>query len=342
MKLSVKKVNGIAIFGNIIADIVKRVDSYPEKGMLTYVSNSTMSVGGCVPNTAISLAVIDSKIPIYVGGKVGNDENGRFIISVLKKYGINCDRVSVSADVCTSFCDVMSEPRGDRTFFHCKGANALYSPEDIVLNEIKCDLLHIGYIHLLDEFDKYDTEYGTVMARFLSEVQKQGIKTSIDVVSDSSADYKAKIIPALKYCDYAIMNEVECSKLTDLSPYDDQAINIANIHKTMEFMADAGVKEKVIIHCKQAGFCLDVATRTFTIVPSLNIPKGKIKGSVGAGDSFCAGCLYSIYNGFDDKRILEFASAVAASNLFAENSIDGILPAKDIEKLAEKYGRIKL
>ena len=42
------------------------------------------------------------------------------------------------------------------------------------------------------------------------------------------------------------------------------------------------------------------------------------------------------------KRDLALASAVAASNLFAENSIDGILPAKDIEKLAEKYGRIKL
>ena len=55
---------------------------------------------------------------------------------------------------------------------------------------------------MLDAFDKADDEYGTVMARFLHDVQKKGIKTSVDVVSDATADYKAKIIPALKYCDY--------------------------------------------------------------------------------------------------------------------------------------------
>ena len=33
-----------------------------------------------------------------------------------------------------------------------------------------------------------DAEYGTVMARFLHDVKELGIKTSIDVVSDSKAD----------------------------------------------------------------------------------------------------------------------------------------------------------
>ena len=102
---------------------------------------------------------------------------------------------------------------------------------------------------------------------------------------------------------------------------------------------DAGVKEKVIIHCKKAGFCYDVATGEFTVVGSLNIPSDEIKGSVGAGDAFCAGCLYGLYNGYDDKTILEFASASAAANLFAENAVDGMLSKSGIEKLSEKYGR---
>jgi hypothetical protein len=55
-----------------------------------------------------------------------------------------------------------------------------------------------------------------------------------------------------------------------------------NIRKTMEAMAKYGVRDKIIVHCKEAGFCYDVKTGEFTASPSLNIPKEAIKGSVGA------------------------------------------------------------
>ena len=62
---------GIVIAGNIIADIVKNIEMYPQVGMMTYVTDISPAVGGCVPNTAIDLAKIDSRIPIYAAGKVG-------------------------------------------------------------------------------------------------------------------------------------------------------------------------------------------------------------------------------------------------------------------------------
>lgn len=334
---------GITIAGNILADIVKRVDCYPEKGMLANIEEINMSVGGCAPNTAIDLAKIDRSIPISVIGKIGDDEYGRYVLSQFSRYNIDCGRISVSADKPTSFSDVISLVSGERTFFHARGANAEFSPADIDISSLNSVILHIGYILLLDSFDKADTEYGTVMARFLHDVQSQGIKTSIDVVSDSTADYKAKIIPALKYCNYAILNELESSMLSDLSPYNwDGSLNTDNIKRTMELMAEHGVMDKIIVHCKKAGFCLDVPTGTFTTVPSLNIPKGEIKGSVGAGDAFCAGSLYGIYNNFDDKHILEFAASAAACNLFAENSVDGMKAKNEIDKLPERYGWQKL
>ena len=331
---------GIVIAGNVLADIVKNIDIYPKLGMLSNIKSISQAVGGCAPNTAINLAKIDRNIPISVIGRIGDDEYGRFLLSQMSYYGIDCAKMVISQDKNTSFSDVMSLSAGDRTFFHSRGANADFCPEDIDISLLNCSILHIGYILLLDAFDAKDTEYGTVMARFLHSVQQKGIKTSIDVVSDSAADYKAKIIPALKYCDYAVMNEVESCMLSDLVPYNEHGKpDIENIRKTMELMASYGVKEKVIIHCKQAGFCLDVPTGNFTVVPSLEIPTEEIKGSVGAGDAYCSGCLYSIYNNFDDKKMLEFASSAAACNLFAENSIDGMKSKTEIEKLAEKYGR---
>lgn len=332
---------GIAIAGNIIADVVKSIDTYPEKGMIAYISQVSCAVGGCAPNTAINLSKIDRSIPVSVYGKIGSDDNGRFIMSQLLKNGISTDGVSYSARLATSFCDVMSMPTGERTFFHTKGANAEFSPKDIDLSSLTCEIMHIGYLLLLDMFDAPHRQYGTVMAKFLHDVQKRGIKTSIDAISDSSADYKSAIIPALKYCNYTIMNEIECCSIWDLEPYTPRGkIDEENIKKALSLMIDSGVSDKAIVHCKESSFIMDAKTGEFTHSPSLKIPKEEIKGSVGAGDAFCAGCLYGLYYGFCDKQLLEFASAAAACSLFAANSTDGMKSKNEIMKISEKYGRI--
>ena len=85
------------------------------------------------------------------------------------------------------------------------------------------------------------------------------------------------------------------------------------------------------------GICLDVKSGAFTMVNSLKIPKELIKGSVGAGDAFCAGALYGLYNNYTDDETLLFAAAAAATSLFADNSTDGMKSKADIEKIIKKY-----
>ena len=248
--------------------------------------------------------------------------------------------ISVSDSLPTSFSDVMSIPSGERTFFHQKGANAAFSPKDFDISSLNCDLLHIGYVLLLDSFDAEDPKYGTVMARFLSGLQKSGIKTSIDMVSDSTADYSKKMIPVLKYCNYVIINEIECCGIWKINAYDENGVLDKNaLFDAMRKTVSCGVKDRLIVHSKKVSFIMDPDLNG-TEVPSLNIPKEEIKGSGGAGDAFCAGCLYAIYNGYSDRQLLEFASAAAACNLFASNSVDGMKSKNEIINVAEKYGRL--
>ncbi|MBQ8747824.1 MAG: carbohydrate kinase family protein [Clostridia bacterium] len=329
---------GITVAGNVLADIVKTIDCYPEIGMLSNITSVSRAVGGCAPNTAIDLAKIDPALPLSVLGRVGDDEYGRYVVAEMQKYGIDTQGVSISPDAPTSFSDVMSMPSGERTFFHARGANAQFSPKHIDTDALRCRILHIGYILLLDAFDAPDAEYGTVMARFLHDVQARGIKTSIDAVSDSTGKFAEKIKPALRYCDYVIFNEIECCSIWGLAPYGtDGKVDVLTIEKAMRLTLDCGVREKVIVHCKKAGFCLS-ADSSFTVVPSIGIPRSCIKGSVGAGDAFCAGSLYGIYHGFTDKKILSFAAAAAACNLFSENSVDGMRGKDEIWQMIEKYG----
>lgn len=330
---------GITIAGNILCDIVKTIDCYPERGMLANITGISRAVGGCAPNTGIDLAKIDGGIPMSVIGCVGDDEYGRYVISQMQRYNIDTGKVVVAENAPTSFSDVMSMPTGERTFFHARGANALFSPADISIADLQCSMLHIGYILLLDRFDDEDPEYGTVMARFLHDVQAYGIKTSVDVVSDSSGQFARKVIPALKYSDYVIINEIECCSIWDCSPRKaDGSLDVETLRDAMQRTMDCGVGEKVVVHSKEAGFCLS-KDGSFTAVPSLEIPADEIKGSVGAGDAYCAGCLYSLYNNYSDEEMLKFASAAAACNLFAENAVDGMRNKNEIQEVMGRYPR---
>lgn len=330
---------GITVAGNIILDVVKNIRNYPRIGTLADISEVTRSIGGCACNTAVDLARLDPGIPVDVIGKVGADENGRFIVSQLSENNVGVSRICYSPDQPTAFTDVMSIPSGERTFFHKRGANADFSPLDVNVQTLNAKILHIGYILLLDRFDAPDRQFGTVMARFLNDVSQQGIKTSIDVVSDSTGDFPKKVIPALPFCNYVIINELECCAIWGLEPYsEDGQLLSENVRLAMEKTLRAGVRDRVIVHSKTCSFALD-AKGNFTEVPSLQIPSKDIKGSVGAGDAFCAGCLYSLYNGFPDRRMLEFASAVAAACLLEANAVDGVRSASEIEKITKIYQR---
>lgn len=337
------RLRGITLAGNIIADIVKRVNCYPEKGMLANILSVSKAVGGSAPNTGIDLAKIDPSLPVSVLGRVGDDDYGSFILKKMQECGIDVSGVKISSGTPTSFSDVMSLPSGERTFFSFRGANADFSPEDVDVSALTCNIFHIGYILLLDKMDAEDEEYGTALARLLHSVQQRGIKTSIDVVSSSNADdYAKKILPALPYCDYVIVNEIECCYTFGINPRnEDGTLNTAAVETAMRKMQEKGVREKVIVHAKEGGFALS-SDGSFTKLGNLNIDRSLIKGSVGAGDAFCAGSLYGIYNGFSDKEILTFAAAAAACNLFAENSVDGMRSADEIRKLISenKMGEI--
>lgn len=335
--------DGIAIAGNMLVDSVKQIDGYPEKGMLANIHKMSLSVGGCVPNTAINLARMQSGIPIRAFGKAGRDEYGLFIKEELERDGINTEGIILSDQEATSFSDVMSiQETGERTFFHYRGANKNFGPDDISLKDLKCRILHIGYILLLDSFDERDTEYGTVMAHFLHEVQNQGIMTSIDVVSNSNGGFIEKVKPALRYCDYAIMNEIEACSVSGLHPRNKSGkLMIENIKKTLELFMKLGVRKRAVVHCPEAGFCIDSETG-FCIVPSLQLPDGYIKGSVGAGDAFCAGCLHDIYLGRNAQEMLEYASAAAAANLSSVDSTSGMRSEKELRKMAEEWKKQNL
>lgn len=309
---------GIFVVGSILVDNISTISSYPNKGELTKILYLDKAVGGLVSNVAIDLKRLDKNLDVFAGGKISNDENGKFVLEVLKNEKIDTSKVIVSEEDKTSFTEVFSEIDGNRTFFNYPGSSSVFGFNDIDFKSLDVKMIHLGYFLLLDKIDNGDG------LKILKKCQELGIKTSIDLVSENSNRYSL-VRPVLKYVDNLIINEVEASGIAGMK-------NNKNMKDIMKKLKSFGVKDKIIVHEPGMSYLLD--DNEFILLPSLKLSKNEIKGTTGAGDAFCAGALYGIYNSYSNVEILDFASKVAAISLGEKDATSGV---KTKEEILKKY-----
>ncbi len=330
---------GICVAGNLIVDITYPIEKWPREGELVTITDGiTRSIGGAVCNDIVDLAKLDPTLPLTAVGVIGDDKEGEFIVSELGAHkNINLDRLVREGT--TSFTSVMSNNETKaRTFFHCRGANAKFNEEHIDWDKLDCDIFHIGYILLLDKLDEEDPEYGTKMARLLATAQKKGMKTSIDVVSESGNRFKKIVSPALRYTDYCVINEVEAQQITGVTLRDeDDTLHPENMQEALLKMKECGVSTWAVIHCPEGSWGLD-AENNFVTSPSLKVPREDIMGTVGAGDAFCSGVIYGAWKGWTLSEAIRLATCSAVAALSERGATEGLRPIAEVMKLEEKYG----
>ena len=321
-----KMKSGIAVAGSILVDEINEISAYPSAGELTQIKSVQKSVGGCVPNVAIDLKRICPELTVKAVGKIGDDENGEYVKSVFSENGVEISDVKVGADR-TSFTEVMSISGGQRTFFTYAGASSDFGCADVDFEGLNVQMLHLGYFLLLDRIDGGD---GLML---LKAAKEKGVTTSIDLVSENSDRYSL-VLPCLPYVDNLIINEVEAGNLTGIEPKRENLVAIAQ--KLKEY----GVLDRVIIHTPEIGVC--VSKNGVQLVPAYALNENFIVGTTGAGDAFCAGALFGIYQGKTDKEILEFASAAAVAALSSADATSGLRTEKEIKELCNDLERRKI
>ena len=327
---------GIACLGNMIVDVIKEIDSYPEMGNLATITGVSHATGGLAPNCLLDLAKMDSSLPLEAVGLIGRDDYGERIVDALSIAGVDTRHIGRHPALRTSFTDVMSCGR-ERSFFHCRGANAAFGPEHIPLDEIQASILHFGYILLLDALDAPDPDHGTVLAGVLARAQAMGFKTSIDVVSEQGGRFARVVTPSLRHADYCVINEVEAAAVTGIACRDGQGRLLLDRMKPIcEALCALGVRQWAVVHCPEGSFAMD--GKRYLCRPALALPQAEIKGKTGAGDAFCAGVLYGASQGMGLPGALELATAAAAASLTEPDASGGLRPVAELYQLIDNYG----
>jgi sugar/nucleoside kinase (ribokinase family) len=332
--------SGVLAGGNWIIDQVKLIDVYPQREQLANIRSKTAyGTGGAPYNVLIDLAKIGARFPLAAAGLVGKDAFGNQILADCKKNKIDTKFLKASANADTSYTDVMTEQSGGRrTFFHYRGANAQWRGDDLDFSKTKAKVFHLGYLLLLDALDEADAKFGTKAARLLASAQEAGLKTSVDVVSEDSDRFAKVVTPALKFCDYCILNEIEAGKTAGFKIRQaDGTLDTVALRHAAGALLQMGVKEVVVIHFPEGAFA---RTRKGDDVwqSSLKLADKHIAGTAGAGDAFCAGVLYGLHEGWELDQCLQTAVCLAAASLSDPTCTGGVKPLNACLALGKKHG----
>lgn len=301
----------VTCLGILVADVVgKPVDEVPDRGKLTLVDTMELHTGGCAANTGIALAKIGVDTAII--GKVGDDGFGDFMIKALGGWGADCSGIVRDGTSNTSSTMVMVHGDGERSFIHYIGANAALTEDDVNFDVIKnSKILHVAGTFLMPAFD------GEPTARVLKKAQEMGVTTSLDTCWDSKGNWMKLLEPCLPYMDYAVPSIEEARMCTGQH-------DPADVAKA--FM-DKGVKTVALKMGDQGCYI-----RSADVELSIPIFPVDAVDATGAGDSFAAGFLAGVVNGWDLERTGKFANATGAFCVTAMGASTGIKDQKTIEQ----------
>jgi sugar/nucleoside kinase (ribokinase family) len=334
-----KNRRGLLAGGNWIIDQVKLIDVYPQPEQLGNIRSQSQGTGGAPYNVLIDLAKVGVNFPLFAAGLVGNDPLGEQILRDCRQHKIDISSLATTKQAPTSYTDVMTEiGHGRRTFFHARGANALWSGADLDFHKLPPKLFHLGYLLLLDTLDLPDRKFGTRAARLLANAQSAGIKTSVDVVSEDSDRFGKIVTPALKHVDYCILNEIEAGRTTGFQVRAKNGeLDTVALRHAARTLLQQGVRELVVIHFPEGAFA---TTRTGDNAwqPSLKLPQTYIAGTAGAGDAFCAGVLLGLHEDWPLQQCLLTAVCLAAASLADPTCTAGMKPLTACLALAKKFG----
>ena len=290
----------VVCLGQFTADVVVTpVERLPEKGKAIFVDNISLHNGGCACNTAVALAKLG--INTTVMGKVGCDAFGDFLIKVMNEAGLETSAMVRDDSVTTSTTTVLVSPDGERSFLHYYGGNAKMSEEDVDYEIVKtAKILHVAATFLVPGLD------GEPMARVLRQARELGVTTSLDTAWDAEGRWMELVEPCLSHIDIFVPNLEEAQMLTGKN----QAPEIA------QMFLDYGIST-VVIKLGADGCYARTANNEFT-VPAFKVEK--LVDTLAAGDSFVAGFLAGIVNGWNLEKTCKFANAVGACCVSAKGT----------------------
>ena len=309
--------SGIICAGNWIVDLIHDLDRWPNESELVRIGTQARGVGGGPANVITALAKLETGLPLYPMGAIGEDEYGAFILKECERLGLSTSGITSKSGVATAHTHVMSVAGQSRTFFYQGGANDELSIKDFPEGTFKSTsarIFYLGYLTLLGDLDQETENNSTNAAEVLKRAQNAGLLTCVDLVSIHHPEFSRIVGSAAPFVDFLISNEIEAAQATNTKISAEILTDVKTLTQMAHAMLDLGVGKAVIIHCVERVIWMGANRDTF-VIEIEPLPPEEIASNLGAGDAFCAGLLYGIHESRGPEPAIQLGIAVAQASL---------------------------
>jgi sugar/nucleoside kinase (ribokinase family) len=320
-------VPAVLVAGHICVDVIPALRFRPETmpGSLSEIGPLALVPGGCVANTASTLAFLGESVRI--AADVGDDELGRILRAGLEDMRLDPSKLQIVPSLGTSYSIVIEPEGSDRSIWHHVGANAHF--DGTALDLADAAVLHLGYAPLLPAL--LDAQ-GTALSALLERARQHGATTSVDlsVVDRRSPlhhfDWRSFLRRVLPYVDVLSPSADDLGSMLGTG----SVRSVAELHVLASTLVDWGAAVAVITagdeglvlqtarkeRLEKAGAVLsrhaDAWADASVWVPA---PRVTVKSTTGAGDAASAGLLHALLRGQHPRTAANTAARVAAAKV---------------------------
>lgn len=340
---------------------VSQIKEVLQPGKLIEMGKAEVSTGGSVANTGVAMKLLGADVTLM--GKIGNDEFGDMICSVLDRYATSKGMIRAK-DESTSYSVVLAIPGIDRMFLHNPGANNSFYSSDIDDKQLEeTALFHFGYPTLMESM--YENE-GEELVKLFKKVKSFGCATSLDLTAvdpDSKAgkvNWKNILERVMPYVDFFVPSIEELCFMIDNARFEEwqqradgrDVTEILDLEKDIRPLADQCMNlgtKVLLLKCGVPGMYYRTANekilKTIGNKIELSIEEWKDKegfehsykpekvlSATGAGDTSIAAFLTSMLNGEKPEDCVQLAAATGACCVATYDSLSGILPLQELKK----------
>jgi ribokinase len=252
--------------GALNLDRLYMVQSMAEKDEEVPIKESQEQPGGSAANTIYALAKLKHKTGFI--GALGDDNNGKVVLSSLENVGVDTSNIQIRPETKTGLVIGIVDEMGERSLFIAPGANNYLIYEDLDMDSV----ISGGFLHLTSFVN--DAQLDT---------QEKIVKAMMDTTQLSFAPGSLYVkrgfevlSPIINRTHVIFLNEIEAKVLTGEESYE----------RASEFLIENGC-QIVAITLGKKGCFISNGEEFF----SLESIKTDAVDTTGAGDAFSAGFL---------------------------------------------------
>src|SRR5579863_6631828 len=321
--------HGFVTAGTWCVDYNKLIAAWPVEDTANEVLSIERRGGGSACNMALDLRRLDSDMPVETIGVIGDDDDGRFLLSECDASGVGCAQMRVIPEASTFSVDAFSVANGGRrTHFYHPGAAKLLSPDHFDFTQTAARILHLGLPGAHQTMDAPWRGEANGWVAVLKAARSMGLSTNLEMMTIAPQRLAALVRPCLPHLDYLIVNDFEIGAVGGIETRLAGGVDFGAVRRAMEAALNLGAMRVVAVHFPEGAFALS-RDGAFVASGSLTMPSAEIAGANGAGDAFAAGFLYGLYNDWDLKRALVLGHCVAAASMRALSTTGGVKPWRD-------------